>query len=109
MYPMPATPQPLEYEDIQGNILRPSAMDFARYLFLTFHSASRAKAWLQALQPLVTDARDWGKTPPPYTLNLAFSYQGLFALNIPRELLESFPESFQLGMRSRATVLGDLG
>ena len=40
---------------------------------------------------------------------VAVTYQGLRALGVPEESLDSFPLAFQQGMAARAEVLGDVG
>ncbi|MCK7624638.1 hypothetical protein MUU72_16280 [Streptomyces sp. RS10V-4] len=40
---------------------------------------------------------------------VAFTYQGLRALGVPRESLDSFPQAFREGMAARAERIGDVG
>ena len=42
-------------------------------------------------------------------VSAAFSFQGLKALGVPQDSLDSFPMAFQQGMAARATHLGDTG
>jgi Dyp-type peroxidase family len=103
--PLPA----LELDDIQGNILRPYAMDFARYVFLTFTEPAAARTWIRKLSGCITTAAPWKNGKPPFALNLGLSHQGLRALELPASTLESFPAEFQAGMSGRSVVLGDVG
>jgi hypothetical protein len=43
------------------------------------------------------------------TTNVAFTYQGLRELGVPRASLQSFPDEFAMGMRARRDILGDDG
>src|SRR4029077_19599059 len=42
-------------------------------------------------------------------VSLSLSFQGLKALGVPQDSLDSFPVEFQQGMAARAKVLGDTG
>ena len=39
-------------------------------------------------------------------VTLAFTWNGLRALGVPEESLQTFPEEFRTGMASRADILG---
>ena len=98
----------LNASDIQGFALRGYNMPFARYCFLRFSDAERARALLKQLLPLVTTGQLWDEKPQS-TINLAFTHPGLTALELPLATLISFPPEFQLGMKARGTILGDIG
>jgi Dyp-type peroxidase family len=49
------------------------------------------------------------RIPKRFSLNLAFTWTGLAALDVNKETLESFPEAFRDGMAARAGHLGDSG
>ena len=42
-------------------------------------------------------------------VTLAFTWNGLRALGVPKESLATFPEEFRQGMAARADILGDTG
>ena len=44
-----------------------------------------------------------------FTVNIGFTYEGLKALGLSQRSLDSFPEAFRVGMRGRASVVGDVG
>ncbi len=102
--------------DIQGFIssgyghLSPAA-----YLFVQFHDEGQAQRWLRRLVPAITSARPWPVAPngvkvkPPVTLNIAFTADGLAAVGLPPQVLNTFPPEFQEGMASpiRSRILGD--
>jgi deferrochelatase/peroxidase EfeB len=98
----------LNASDIQGFAIRGYNMPHARYCFLRFTGAAGARALLAKLLPLVTTGQLWDKKPQT-TLNLAFTFRGFAALELPLATLISFPVEFQLGMKSRAGILGDTG
>jgi Dyp-type peroxidase family len=98
----------LNASDIQGFALRGYNMPFARYLFLRFNDAEKARLLLTKLLPLITTGQLWDKKPET-TINIAFTHRGLVALDLPLATLISFPPEFQLGMKARGTILGDVG
>ena len=59
--------------------------------------------------PYVTDRRPTGRRLGPFTVNIVFTWQGLRALGLPQDDLDSFPEEFRVGMAARKEVLGDSG
>ncbi len=102
-------PSDLERGDIQGLVIRGYRMPQAAYLFYRFTDPAPAHAWLGAMIDPVTTAAEWDATPP-WCANVALSYTGLEALEVPVESLASFPDDFRQGMAARAvTHLGDVG
>ncbi len=111
----------LDIYDIQGNLLKAYGrfgFPFARYVFFAFHDEDRARGFVEKIVPLVTNASPWqvSKTGnandsnieiPKVTTNIAFSYQGLKNLGLPRMSLQSFPTEFAMGMKARRDILGD--
>ncbi len=98
----------LNETDIQGFVLRGYNMPCARYCFLHFENAERARDLIKALLPVITTGQLWDRKPDS-TVNIAFTYAGLEALELPLATLISFPPEFQLGMKARADILGDTG
>lgn len=109
----------IDLNDIQGNVVKPYGRfgyPLARYFFLVFTDAVGAQRWLNTLIPHITTGAPWPEpgTPaevplPDTTLNIAFTYQGMKALGLPRKTLSAFPEEYQMGMKARADILGDDG
>jgi Dyp-type peroxidase family len=100
----------LELDDIQAGALheRPSPYVGA-YLLLKVHHRQDGRNLVRRLIPLLSPARDAvGHTPAPW-LTVAFSHQGLQALGVPPESLDSFAPEFRQGMAARAAQLGDVG
>jgi Dyp-type peroxidase family len=99
----------LNQTDIQGFVLRGYNLPFARYIFLHFDDAARARSLIGRLLPTITTGQHWENGKPESTVNIGFTHRGLAALGLPDATLLSFPVEFQQGMKSRATILGDTG
>jgi Dyp-type peroxidase family len=99
----------LNETDIQGFVLRGYNLPVARYLFLRFDDALRARKLIGRLLGVVTTGQRWDGGKPQSTMNIAFTHRGLQHLELPDATLLSFPVEFQQGMRHRAGILGDSG
>jgi Dyp-type peroxidase family len=99
---------PVRQDDLQGNILCGYGKKYGHglYVFATVVDPEAAAAWIGAQVASVTTARPWAH-PPPDTLNLAFTCEGLGQLGVDEEILRSFPAEFRDGMEARADRLGD--
>jgi Dyp-type peroxidase family len=103
-------------EDIQGILLTGYAhLNFGCYLFLKAKDPAKARQWLQQILPQVRSAKsyerrsDGSKIKPDTTVNIAFTYAGAQALDLPEETLSSFSTEFKEGMVKNANILGDTG
>ncbi len=107
----------LDLMDIQGNVIRAYgrfSFPVARYLFLRIHDGDKGRAFVGAVTEQVTTSVNWGAGPDPIekpkaTTNIAFTYDGLKALELPRASLMGFPPEFVTGMKKRKDILGDDG
>ena len=99
----------LNETDVQGFVLRGYNFAYARYLFLHFEDAARARALIGRLLPSITTGQRWDGGKPQSTTNIAFTHRGLAAFELPDATLFSFPVEFQQGMKDRADILGDTG
>ena len=105
----------LDLPDIQGNVVRAYGrfnFPFARYVFFNIRDGRRGRAFVGAVTEQVTTAQRWGLGPdeipkPPSTVNVAFTYPGMKALELPRASLVGFPMEFIMGMKKRKDILGD--
>ena len=100
----------LELDDIQSGALhgRPSPY-VGRYLLLRIHDRAAGRELVRRLHPVVDSGH---RSPDPAQdawITLAFTYEGLKALGVPQESLDSFAPEFQQGMAARAAELGDVG
>ena len=110
--------------DIQGFITSGFGHTYhAAYLFLRIRQVEEAKNWLKSIVPQILTAESWrnnaqplasdeGKPPknyPEHILNIAFTFEGLAALNLSDAVLRTFPPELQQGIsaNSRALLLGD--
>jgi Dyp-type peroxidase family len=111
----------LELGDLQGGILSAyGKMGFPKARYLLFHvdRSAAGRAFVEALRPKVTTALRWPSSKgistgavevprPDCTLNLAFTFWGLYALGVPTRTLRGMPDEFVDGMALRAPMLGD--
>ncbi|WP_238536480.1 Dyp-type peroxidase [Stigmatella aurantiaca] len=88
-------------------------MRTAAFLLLKIEHADPARAWLQEiLKGELTTAAEIPREERERRhacLNLAFTWQGLKALGLDNDSLQTFPYEFRKGMAGRAHVLGDTG
>ncbi len=102
----------LELSDIQGIVIRGySRLPSTRYLFFAIESPGSARRWLSGLaERIITETyRPQGSSRPTGVVSAAFTYDGLRALGVPPDSLETFPPEFIDGMAKRAPLLGDVG
>ena len=100
----------LELEDIQSGALheRPSPY-VGTYRLLRIDDRHAGQELVRRLRPVVDSAEASADPNQDAWITVAFSYQGLKALGLPRESLDSFVPEFQQGMAARAAELGDVG
>ena len=103
-------PTPVEFGDIQGLVrFGHGHLTEARYLMLEIADARAARAWLAAAPVTSAEVR----TPrPECALQVAFTADGLRALDLSAEMLGGFSPEFLSGLAgepSRSRRLGDVG
>ena len=100
----------LELDDIQSGALheRPSPY-VGTYLLLRIDDRGAGRELVRRLLPLVDSGRP--STDPAHDawITVAFTYQGLKALGVPQDSLDTFAPEFRQGMAARAADLGDVG
>ncbi len=112
----------LDLLDIQGNVIRAYGRfgyPMSRYVCLNIKDEMEAEAiareFVGAISKRVTTAIEWGNKQaggikqPNWTVNMAFTYQGLKHLGVPRASLVGFSPEFISGMKERKDILGDNG
>ena len=111
----------LDLADIQGGVLSAyGKLGFPKGRVLLIHvsDAAAGRAFVERVRKRVTTALRWtsGKAVatgpieverPQVTLNLAFTFRGLLALETPVRTLRGLPDEFIDGMAARRRVLGD--
>ncbi len=112
----------LDLADIQGNILSAyGKLGFpkGRFITLNVRDPASGRKFVDALLPEITTALRWrserstkaaGRDPvprPDVAVNIAFTWYGLVALDLPVRTLRGMPDEFIDGMRARAPMLGD--
>jgi Dyp-type peroxidase family len=107
----PSTRSPaLETSDIQATILRPRPKPYCgEYVVLRIGNAGQGREMLRRILPHVAPADEWWVPSTPGWLGIAFTFEGLKALGVPQESLDSFPIEFRQGMAARAAILHDFG
>lgn len=100
----------LELDDIQSGVLRPRPAPYvATYIALRIDDQQAGRQLMQKLAAVVTSAANPSDPNADTWVSVALSYQGLKALGVPAQSLESFSWEFRQGMASRAKELGDVG
>ncbi|MEG9433576.1 Dyp-type peroxidase [Terriglobus sp. ADX1] len=100
----------LDLCDIQATVLRPRPTPYrGEYVGLRIDDARQGKTMLSRILPYVAPSDEWWVPSLPAWLGIAFTYEGLKALDLPQASLDSFPEEFKQGMAARASILNDVG
>ena len=99
----------LNLHDIQGNVTRAYgrfSFPFARYLFFRIRNPAAGRAFVDAVRKQVTTSARWPEEAdkPECTVNIAFTFMGLYWLEVPDRTLQGMPDVFISGMRSRSPL-----
>lgn len=82
-------PEQLELNDIQGIIIRGySKLPAAHFLLLSVKDSARAKQWLSLIQKEITPG---DQSPEESAAHIAFTFEGLRALGLQPDVLNTFP------------------
>ncbi|HEY5837471.1 MAG TPA: Dyp-type peroxidase [Pyrinomonadaceae bacterium] len=100
----------LELDDIQSGVLRPRPSPYvATYIAFRIDDRKVGRELMRRVSQVVTSAAN-PKSPLADTwVSVALTYQGLKALGVPQESLNSFSWEFRQGMAARHKDLGDTG
>jgi Dyp-type peroxidase family len=106
----------IDFDDVQGTLLRGYRVDLARHFILSIADAAAARQLIGELVdgssglPRITTARRTPRTREVF-LNISFTKTGLAALGITAQQLSTFDPAFQLGATSATTAqnVGDVG
>ena len=100
----------LELDDIQNGALHPRPSPYVgTYLLLRIDDRQAGRELVRRLQPLVMSGRAAPDPSAEAWITVAFTYNGLKALGVPQDSLDSFAPEFRQGMAARAIELGDVG
>ena len=79
------------------------------YLLLRIDDRQAGRKLVKRLLPVIESARSSSDPAQHAWVSVAFTYQGLKALGVPQDSLDSFAPEFRQGMAARAAELGDVG
>jgi deferrochelatase/peroxidase EfeB len=100
----------LELDDIQSGMLHQRPASYVgTYLLLRIDNREAGRKLVQRLLPVIESARSSSDPARNAWVSVAFTYQGLKALGVPQDSLDSFAPEFRQGMAARAAELGDVG
>lgn len=106
----PSEPVTIEIDDIQSGALQPRPSPYLGvFLFLRIDDPQAGRNMLRQLLPAIDGGLPSPDPDQDAWVSVSLSYQGLKALGVPRDSLDSFPPEFQQGMAARAAKLGDVG
>ena len=100
----------LELDDIQSGVLRPRPTPYVgTYILLRIDDRKAGRELMRRASTFVASAAHPESPVSNTWVSVCLSFQGLKALGVPQDSLDSFPMEFQQGMAARAKVLGDTG
>jgi Dyp-type peroxidase family len=100
----------LELDDLQSGVLHPRPSPYVgTYLLLRIDDRAAGRELVRRLHPVVSAGQPPSAPARGAWVTVAFTYQGLQALGVPQESLDSFAPEFRQGMAARAAELGDVG
>ncbi len=98
----------LELDDIQSGVLRPRPTPYAAtYIVFRIDDRKAGRELMRRVSAVVTSAADPTSPLADTWVSVALTYQGLKALGVPQDSLDSFAWEFRQGMAARAKELGD--
>ncbi len=105
------TPVVLELDDIQNGVLHPRPSPYAgAYILVRIDDRRAGRELLRRLIPVLADATSPADPSRQARISAGLTFEGLRALGVPQDSLDSFPLPFRQGMAARAAAeLGDIG
>ena len=101
---------PLELDDIQSGVLRPRPTPYAAtYIAFRIDDRNAGRDLMRRVSEVVTSAANPNSPLADTWVSVALTYQGLKALGVPQESLDSFSWEFRQGMAARYKDLCDTG
>lgn len=103
-------PASLELDDIQSGVLRPRPTPYAAtYVLFRIDDRQAGRELMRRASAVVASAAHPTSPAGDTWVSVSLTYQGLKALGVPQDSLESFAWEFRQGMKARAAALGDTG
>src|SRR5215470_11583054 len=100
----------LELDDIQSGVLRPRPTPYvATYIALRIDDRNAGRELMRRVSTVVSSASNPTSPLADTWVSVALTYQGLKALGVPQNSLDSFGWEIQQGMSARAKELGYTG
>lgn len=100
----------LELDDIQSGVLRSRPTPYvATYIVLRIDDRKAGRELMRRVNTVVTPAANPTSPLADTWVSLAVTCQGLGALGVPQDSVDSFAWEFRQGMAARAIELGDIG
>jgi Dyp-type peroxidase family len=100
----------LELDNIQSGVLRPRPTPYVgTYILLRIDDRQDGRELMRRAATFVASAAHPESPVSNTWVSMSLSFQGLKALGVPQDSLNSFPIEFQQGMAERAKLLGDTG
>ena len=100
---------PLDLGELQSGVLHPRPFPYAAaYLVFRVDDRRDGREMVRRLSGSLASAADFSASAKGW-LTVAISYQGLKALGVPQDSLDTFAPQFREGMAARAELLGDTG
>ena len=100
----------LELDDIQSGVLRPRPTPYAAtYVLLRIDDRKAGRELMRRASAVVASAAQTTSPAGDAWVSVALTFQGLKALGVPQDSLDSFAWEFRQGMAARAKELGDTG
>lgn len=100
----------LELDDIQSGALRPRPSPYVgTYILLRIDDRNAGRELMRRASTFVATAAHPESPVSNTWVSVSVSFEGLKALGVPQDSLDSFPIEFQQGMAARAKFLGDTG
>ena len=107
---MTLAPSILELDDIQSGALHPRPSPYVgTYLLLRIDDRDAGRELVRRLRTVVDSGAPSSDPSRDAWITVAFTHEGLKALGVPQESLDSFAPEFRQGMAARAAELGDVG
>ena len=100
----------VELHDIQSGVLRPRPAPYAAtYVLLRIDDRRAGRELMRRASNVVASAAHPTSPSADAWVSASLSFQGLKALGVPQDSLDSFAWEFQQGMAARAKALDDTG